>query len=442
MADETRPQENSQPAIITEYLTNVLSPNFRQIAPKLRSGNHFVLWNPELREDQTIQKPLYRAKPALYHGSKYPASTTKPESWASFEQARRAYLQGGYAGIGRVFSQDEQIADQPTGSHFIFLDFDHCILDRATRTPNPAVREILDELRSYGEVSPSGDGAHANIICNTLPPGLKNVYHYRDQKIEVYWSERYSTLTGHRIPNTLPDVEERTNAFHSLVERWSAWEEENTGVVCVCDRALPIGDDPPSATPSPAQLVVEQQVDQAQQQRRSRRAGALPNSQDQGEPAADPPHRPTLEELSDADQAVYACACAARNGQNFMTLWSGGDPRNRRKNNGEPDPSQADFDLALQLLYWTHDNIEQTERLFRASQRYRAGKTDRITDRDGRTYLQHTIQNALDKRPKVRQQPRPPATPTHPQAMNFPRQAASLSPEDPDLPTMPGGAGR
>ncbi len=77
------------------------------------------------------------------------------------------------------------------------------------------------------------------------------------------------------------------------------------------------------------------------------------------------------------------------------TLWTGEQAQRRSK-------SEAVFVLILMLLSRTHDNVEQTKRLFRQSGLYDE-KTDRITGKDPITrqpvtYLDVTIFNALKKR--------------------------------------------
>lgn len=405
---------------IDSYLKRLQPPNFDQIAPKLRAGRHHVLWNPRLRPDGTIEKPLYRARPALYHDKQFKASSTNPASWSTFHEAQKAYERGGFAGIGRAFTEEE---------HIIFLDFDHCIIDGI---PNEVVREILNELQTYGEKSPT-DGAHAYLICHNLPPDLKSIYLYKGQKIEIYWTSRYSTLTGHRIAGTPADVEERQASFTALIERWGKWEEENTrgGGVCGDSQAQPAqiptqdataGRLPIASTSAHRQAdcppPAHQSTDQSQE-KRNENVLRFPARQDDQAQRSAPPIREG--DLPAGDLAVLAKARAARNGQTFIDLWEGRDPKNRKKPSGQPDESAADFDLALMLLYWTNDHPDQSERLFRASRRYRDDKTDRIANRRGQSYIQHTIDNALQKRGKARRatsskppeqpDPEPPSTP-------------------------------
>src|SRR5713226_4970810 len=65
---------------------------------------------------------------------------------------------------------------------------------------------------------------------------------------------------------------------------------------------------------------------------------------------------------------------------------------------GYKSKSEADFTLALLLLYWTNDDLAQTRRLFQQSGLYDPEKTDRLTGEH--SYLDVTIYNALKKRSK------------------------------------------
>lgn len=88
------------------------------------------------------------------------------------------------------------------------------------------------------------------------------------------------------------------------------------------------------------------------------------------------------------DDEVLAKATGAKNGSRFTELWQG-------KIDGYASKSNADWQLVLMLLYWTNDNVEQTARLFRQSGLY-DDKTDSM--RGNTTYLDYTIQSALQKR--------------------------------------------
>src|SRR5260370_13663859 len=89
-----------------------------------------------------------------------------------------------------------------------------------------------------------------------------------------------------------------------------------------------------------------------------------------------------------SDETVLKKALNAKNAHTFTRLWQGDVSGHRSK-------SEADFTLVLLLLYWTHDDVEQTKRLFLQS-----GLMDEKTLRstNGSTYLDVTIANAIRKR--------------------------------------------
>jgi len=359
---------------ITDYLQRVQPPNFDQIAPKLRAGRHHVVWKAEQR-GQKIGKIPFIARAYLDRGTYYQASSIKPRSWSTFPQAQKAYEHGNFAGVGRVLCND-----------ITLVDIDHCI-DPNTGAIHPVALEIMTELDTYTERSPGQDGLHI-FPAGALPENAKNRYQYKGLEIELYSTGRYSTLTGHHIADTPADVQERQSHILTLIERLERWERENTLCVCVCGESS-------GEHPNQARDVAQQPL-----------AETLPNiaSADGAhfaETTVSAKQRPVIHErdLAQEDQLVLAKARAARNGATFQALWEGGDPQRRN------DHSRADFDLILMLLYWTNDHAEQAERLFRASGRYRPEKTDRKATRSGQSYLQHTIENALQKRHTARRAP-------------------------------------
>ena len=114
------------------------------------------------------------------------ASCADPATWASFEEAVRSYRQGGYDGIGLQLSPP-----------FVGVDLDGC------RHPDtgqlaPWAVDVVRELGSYTEVSPSGHGLHV-LATGTLPAGWR---HRPDLGIEAYDGGRYLTVTGRHLAGT------------------------------------------------------------------------------------------------------------------------------------------------------------------------------------------------------------------------------------------------
>jgi putative DNA primase/helicase len=77
------------------------------------------------------------------------------------------------------------------------IDLDHCI--QPTGEIDQWAREILEALRTYTEISPSGDGFHL-LVKGDLPDGYKHkITGLGPEKrgaLEVYEEGRYLTITG------------------------------------------------------------------------------------------------------------------------------------------------------------------------------------------------------------------------------------------------------
>jgi hypothetical protein len=121
------------------------------------------------------------------------ASSTDPETWASYSEAEEAYREHGYGGIGLVFSKDDP---------FCGVDLDG-FLNPETGEIEEWAKELIEHLDSYTELSPSGTGVHVLVIAN-LPPGGRH-----KGKVEVYDSGRFFTVTGKHLPSTPRKIEER-----------------------------------------------------------------------------------------------------------------------------------------------------------------------------------------------------------------------------------------
>jgi putative DNA primase/helicase len=111
------------------------------------------------------------------------ASSTDPETWSSFTVAVKRLESGGVDGIGYVFQDDH-----------IGVDLDNGIL--ASGELKPWAAEIVKEIPTYMERSPSLTGVHL-ISEGKLPEGSKGLKrHYQDGAVEIYSRSRFFTMTG------------------------------------------------------------------------------------------------------------------------------------------------------------------------------------------------------------------------------------------------------
>jgi putative DNA primase/helicase len=108
------------------------------------------------------------------------ASSTDLLTWSTFQEALEAYENGGYAGLGFVFSS----ADSYTG-----IDLDDCV-DENDEIAFSAL-EIVRYFDSYTELSATGTGLHV-IVRGDVP-------NRRKDDVEVYSSKRFFTVTGHGV---------------------------------------------------------------------------------------------------------------------------------------------------------------------------------------------------------------------------------------------------
>ena len=131
------------------------------------------------------------------------ASSTSPTTWGSLGDALSRMDRDGLAGIGYVFSGD----DPYTG-----VDLDKC-RDPLTERIEPWAAEIVADLDSYTELSPSETGLHL-IVRATKPAGRS-----RRGPIELYDRGRYFTITGHRLAGAPATIEARQAGIDALHRR-------------------------------------------------------------------------------------------------------------------------------------------------------------------------------------------------------------------------------
>ena len=160
----------------------------------------------------------------------YGASSTNPESWATFEQAvnavgKTAYVggeSGVIEGIGFVFSPP-----------FCGIDIDHCI-NPDTGEVNSEALDIVSAMNSYTEFSPSGTGLHIiykgeihtdwrKKLANALGEGID---------LEMYQQGRYFTVTGNAFrENKVEKRENRASLIYKAYMKSSETEKQEPKLI-------------------------------------------------------------------------------------------------------------------------------------------------------------------------------------------------------------------
>lgn len=181
------------------------------IPVELRERRQWVIWRHEQVDGRETKRP-YIARPPQNRGSqagvkrRFPASTTNPSSWRSFEEALVVLRDAGdiFDGIGYALSPDDP---------FCGLDLD--LARRPDGELHPAAAELIGRRGSYCEVTPSGLGlrvlARAKLRSDrhstTSPPWSGFVAsNGRAPELAAYSEARFFTITG----DVLPGFEEIT----------------------------------------------------------------------------------------------------------------------------------------------------------------------------------------------------------------------------------------
>ncbi|SIS20057.1 hypothetical protein SAMN05421752_1262 [Natronorubrum thiooxidans] len=164
-------------------------------------------------------------------------------------------------------------------------------------------KEIIQQLESYTEVSPSGTGYHV-LIHGDLPDG-------RNCRggIEMYDQSRFFTVTADHVDGTPTSINERQDALQAVHEEFVAEDDTNDEIDATGGRR----DD---------------------------------SSQSQT--------------LGLEDEVLLEKARSAGNGEKFDRLWRG-------NTSGYDSQSEADMALCCLLAFWTGGNRMQMDRLFRQS---------------------------------------------------------------------------
>ena len=253
---------------------------------ELRARDQWVCWRLEERDGKATKVP-YQAQ-----GQHQRADSTRPETWSSFTRALAYHRANPWtSGIGYVLS-----ADDP----FVGVDLDHC-RDPESGALLSWAQKIVKRLDSYTEITPSRAGLRI-FVRGELPPHGRKKGH-----LEMYSQARFLTVTGERLPNTPPTIEDRHEALLALhADTW-----------------------PPKPPPTNGQVHANRQP------------------------------------IDLDDAALLRRAKEAQNGQRFWALWNGD------WSSHYDSQSVADLALCSHLAFWTGADTGRMDSLFRQSSLYR-----------------------------------------------------------------------
>jgi hypothetical protein len=174
----------------------MLRLDLEKIPPEMRARRQWVCWKIEVREGKPTKVPV---NPKTGGN----ALANEPATWGIFEEAvghYQAHQGNGVAGVGFEFSQADP---------YVGIDLDKC-LDPDTGEIEAWAKSIIERLRSYTEISPSGRGVHI-IVKGKLPAGGN-----RKDNVEIYSHGRYFTMTGQHLEGTPTTIEPRQAELEAL----------------------------------------------------------------------------------------------------------------------------------------------------------------------------------------------------------------------------------
>ena len=192
---------------------------YNNIPLLLKQHPNWVAWGIRSAPPKSPYNPA-----SLLAGKPVPAKAGVHETWGSYQTAVECVRRGLSQGIGYEFD----------GSEIYGVDLDHVINETGMLTLE--AREIVGQLASYAEISPSGNGLHIFVLA----PGADITRHRKKGHfLEIYNNGRYFTVTGNiygsertigvrtaklqfiHDKHLLPDVVQRTVAIlpHSHISR-------------------------------------------------------------------------------------------------------------------------------------------------------------------------------------------------------------------------------
>ena len=296
------------------------------IAEELKKRDHWVCWEYEWREDEWTKVPKNP-------NSGTNASSDDPDTWGSFDDAVEYHEFEGTTtdGIGFMMSD---------GGDVVGVDLDDC-RDPETGDHEQWAADLIEEIDSYAEASPSGTGDHL-IGLGSLPDGgNRGDIEDAEGHIEMYETGRYLTVTGHKVDASPAEIKDIDDDIARVHEEY-------------------IADDADSS-------------DESTEDDQGGRSDGSTGTPDDSNP-----------DLSNDE--IVEKAKNAKNGDKFERLWNGGTA-------GYDSHSEADLALCGHLAFWTGGDDDQMDEMFRDSGLMR-DKWDE--DRGSNTYGEATIEKALE----------------------------------------------
>jgi hypothetical protein len=193
----------------TNPSTKAPQRNFDRLPPVLRSIPNWMGYRIE-----------GRSKPPINIRTGRKADPTDPSNFVSFDEAVAAYQKGRCTGIGYCLLANDNLT---------------CV-DLDNKTSDPEIdrqhRKLVEELNTYTEISPSGNGYHLWFYG-------KFAEGHRTHNIEIYSEKRFMTVTGAvylpadiaPVPIQLTNLWESLRAAKGQVDRQTGTEVADEKII-------------------------------------------------------------------------------------------------------------------------------------------------------------------------------------------------------------------
>jgi hypothetical protein len=170
---------------------------YAAIPEELKRLRQWMAW----RKGETKANGRFDKPPVSLRGS-FDGSTNNPSDWGTFEEALAFAEQHDLPGVEFVFTPDDP---------YCGVDLDNCRNPESEGIAGWAW-EIIRELDSYTEVSPSGTGVKV-FVRGSVPRSINT------EHIEIYDSKQPFTVTSERVEGTPAEIRDAGPELMSLFHR-------------------------------------------------------------------------------------------------------------------------------------------------------------------------------------------------------------------------------
>ena len=235
--------------------------------------------------------------------------------------------------FGQAYKYHEE-ADDTSGIGFVFTDDDYFVGIDLDHCRDAETGRFKEEFVKIIEaVGSYTEYSPSGDGVHIIAEGILPANGRKKGNIEFYSSGRFFTVTGHLYAPDLKDIKNRTEQINELYDK--IFNGDKT------DESL-------TKTPGKAPGFLDAE-----------------------------------------DAHIIQKATRAKNGEKFIELWHG-------NTSGYKTHSEADLALCSHLAYWTNNDAERIDRMFRSSRLFRADKWDEVHSSHGKTYGQMTIDKAIE----------------------------------------------